>query len=266
MQWLMMKLVQLALVLSALTPTAPATSTSTDFHWQKAIGSGHTVEIKGINGTIEAEAASGDQVEVSATKEPGRHGDPAEVKIEAVEHDGGVTICAVYPSDDGRANECRPGKGGHMQVHDNDVKVNFTVRVPAGVQFVARTVNGGVRAQGLASEVEAYTVNGGIKVSTSGRGVAHTVNGGIEASLGTADGKEPLEFKTVNGSIKVELPAEARADLQGGTVNGKITSDFPVSVEGRPGTPKRLSGSIGGGGPLLTLETVNGSIQLTKSH
>ena len=60
---------------------------------------------------------------------------PAEVKIEVVEHAGGVTICAVYPSS-GAPNECKPGKGGRMNVRDNDVNVEFKVSVPAGVRFV----------------------------------------------------------------------------------------------------------------------------------
>jgi hypothetical protein len=44
-----------------------------------------------------------------ATKH-GRRSDPAEVEIEVVEHAGGVTICAVYPSPGSRPNECRQGR------------------------------------------------------------------------------------------------------------------------------------------------------------
>ena len=40
----------------------------------------------------------------------GRRNDPEDVRLEVVEHAGGVTICAVYPSKDAaRPNECRPG-------------------------------------------------------------------------------------------------------------------------------------------------------------
>ena len=62
-------------------------------------------------------------------------------------HAGGVTICAVYPSRDARKpNECPPGDGGRMNVQNNDVSVRFTVRVPAGVTFVGKTVNGEIEA------------------------------------------------------------------------------------------------------------------------
>jgi len=52
--------------------------------------------IKGVSGDIRAVASSGD-VEVTAAKHA-RRSDPDDVKIEVVEHEDGVTICAVYPA------------------------------------------------------------------------------------------------------------------------------------------------------------------------
>ena len=68
-----------------------------DFHWQGRVAPGRTVEIKGINGGIEARPADGAEVEVTARKR-GRASELDEVKVEVVEHEGGVTVCAVYPS------------------------------------------------------------------------------------------------------------------------------------------------------------------------
>src|SRR5207244_12259383 len=112
-----------------------------------------------------------------------RRSDPDEVKIDVVQHDDGITICAVYPNDGRRENSCAAGDGGHMNVRDNDVTVDFTVRVPAGVRFVGKTVNGDVAAADLLSDVEANTVNGSIRISTAGYAEAQTVNGEIVASL-----------------------------------------------------------------------------------
>ena len=47
-------------------------------------------------------------------------------------------------------------------------------------------------------------------------------------------------------------------------MNGEIETDFPLTVTGRI-SRRHLSGTIGGGGRTLELETVNGSIQLRKS-
>ncbi len=234
-----------------------------DFQWHGRVGAGKTVEIKGVNGAIDAAAASGDEVEVTATKK-GRRSDPGSVRIEVVEHAQGVTICAVYPDVDGRRNECRPGDGGHMSTRDNDVDVHFTVRVPRGVAFAPRTVNGDVEAEGLDGDVSVRTVNGSIQVSTTGRADAQTVNGSIRASAGRADWSGEAEFKTVNGSITVTLPSSTAADVRAQTVNGEIETDFALTVSGRV-SRRRLSGTIGGGGRSLEMETVNGSIHLRKS-
>jgi hypothetical protein len=46
-------------------------------------------------------------------------------------------------------------------------------------------------------------------------------------------------------------------------VNGDINTDFPLTSTGRI-TRRRLEGTIGGGGRLLSLESVNGSITLKR--
>ena len=76
-----------------------------DFQWRGRVNAGQVIEIKGVNGSVRAEAASGNEVEVVAVKQ-GRRSDPNEVKIAVVEHGDGVTVCAVYPSPDaGRPND-----------------------------------------------------------------------------------------------------------------------------------------------------------------
>jgi DUF4097 and DUF4098 domain-containing protein YvlB len=90
------------------------------------------------------------------------------------------------------------------------------------------------------------------------------VNGSIRAAAGRADWTGDAEFRTVNGSITVTLPASTGAEVRAETVNGEIETDFPMTVSGRI-SKRRLNGTIGGGGRTLELETVNGSIQLRKS-
>ena len=249
--------------LAAAVLGAAAVATAEDWSWDGRVAAGQAVEIKGINGEVKAFAAAGDRVEVTAVKKS-RRSDPSTVQIKAVEHAGGVTICAVYPTTEGKPpNECVPGEGGRMSAQDNDVSVSFTVRVPAGVRFVARTVNGGVEADGLTGDVVAHTVNGGVRLQTAGKAEAETVNGSITAALGQADGSEPLSFKTVNGSIALELPAAASAEVRASTVNGEVHSEFPLGGQTRV-SRRSLSGTIGGGGRSLSLETVNGSIQIRQ--
>jgi hypothetical protein len=79
-----------------------------------------------------------------------------------VEQDGDVTIvCAVWPNQQD-ADGCNERSHNDNDDHGtrNDVDVEFTVSVPAGVKFEGRTVNGSVAAGGL----ELSTVNGPIEL------------------------------------------------------------------------------------------------------
>jgi hypothetical protein len=236
-----------------------------DFRWSGRLAAGQTIEVKGVNGAIVAEAGSGDAAEVTAVK-TARKSDPAGVEVKVIEHAGGVTLCALYPSPTlGKPNSCAPGEGGRMSTRDNDVKVEFAVRVPPGVRFVGRTVNGRVSGRDLPADAEAHTVNGGVELTAAGNVKAETVNGSIQARGGRADWKGTVDFETVNGSITLELPADASAEFDAETVNGSIETDFAVSGESRR-TRRRLSGTIGSGGRRLELETVNGSIAIRKGN
>jgi DUF4097 and DUF4098 domain-containing protein YvlB len=182
-------------------------------------------------------------VRVEATRY-GRRSDPESVRIELVEHDGGVTICAVYPDPPGfrPMNSCRPG-GGDVNVRNNDVKVDFRIWVPAGVRFDGNTVNGSIRADGLRSDVQVATVNGRLNIETTGF---------------------VSDAATVNGDIDLVLPVGLNAVFHATMVNGRVESDFPILVTGRI-SRRNVSGTIGNGGPDLRVSTVNGTIRL-RNH
>jgi Putative adhesin len=257
-----MRLLPVLMCAAALPWTAQAVDTG-DFRWHGRLKPGDVIELKGINGAIVAQPATGNEVEVSAHK-TGRRSDPNQVRVEVSEHAGGVTICALYPDAGLQRNVCKPGNAGHNSSRDNDVKVEFTVRVPAGVRFVGRTVNGNIETGSLKSDVEAYTVNGNVKLNTAGTATAaKTVNGSVEAALGKANWTRPAEFSSVNGGVSVELPSKTSADVHASTVNGSIKTDFPLAVEGKF-VGRRINGRLGNGGQELKISTVNGSIRLRQ--
>jgi DUF4097 and DUF4098 domain-containing protein YvlB len=259
-RWTILTGVVLAATVASGTVTA-ALATE-DFQWGKVIAAGKEIEIKGVNGDITASLATGKEVEVTADKSA-KKSDPADVTIEVIEHEGGVTICAKYPAVHGKENVCGPGDEGHMNTQDCDVRVDFQVRVPAGVRLVARTVNGEVKADGLQGPVEVATVNGSVRVGTTSYASATTVNGSIVVSIGDAQWTEPLSFETVNGKIRLTLPAKVDADVRAETINGSIDSDYPIIVSGSFNR-RRLHGTIGKGGRRMDLQTVNGDIVLAQ--
>lgn len=247
---------------TALALAAPAAAQQTDtFTWQGEIAQGKTVVVKGINGKIEAVPTSGRTLRVEAVKKS-KSGPASDLDVDVRRTSSGITICGVYPLESGGTkNACDSGKSGDMR---DNTSIDIMVRIPSRVDLEASTVNGGIRTGDLGGDVSVSTVNGGIEVSGAGRVQAKTVNGAIEAVTGAASWNGDLEFKTVNGSITVTLPANASAKVQAKTVNGGLDTDFPLTIQGQWG-PRRMEGTIGQGGGTLELETVNGTIRLRRS-
>lgn len=234
-----------------------------EFHWRGSIARNEAIEIKGLNGNVRAFPSTGTEVEVSATKR-GRHSNPAEVQMKVLEHPGGVTICAIYPSSNPvQPNRCEPGDAP-MNVNNNDVEVDFEVRVPAAVRFIGRTVNGEVGATSLRNDVEGYSSQGNVNLSTTGLARARTSNGSISASFKSTSWTTPLVFETSNGNITLGMPSEVNAQVQAQTQTGNINTDFPLNVA-QPNPPaKSIDGTIGSGAQLLIVKTKSGNIDLKR--
>ncbi|HRQ77118.1 MAG TPA: DUF4097 family beta strand repeat-containing protein [Gemmatimonadaceae bacterium] len=256
-------LLPLALATAALaTPLAAQDDrSSSDWTWNGTLAEGRTVFLHNVNGSVRVESGSGNRVEVTAEKR-WRRGDPEDVRIEARQlSNGNVVVCAMWR----RGDSCEEGgiDGGERNWNrNNDVSVHFVVRLPAYANVDANTVNGGVEVSELRGWVEANTINGNVEAASSGGPVrARTVNGSIRArGQITADG---LDYQTVNGSIEIELPADANADVSLRTTNGRVTSDFPITFTGEI-NPRRIEAKLGNGGPELRARTVNGGIRLLK--
>ena len=247
--------ISLLSVLLSLPLTALGATNIDTFHWSGHVSAGQRIEVRGINGSIHAQPAEGESVEVIAYQS-GHSIDPASVGVKVVENDGGITIFAVPQ---GASRECSE-KGPASAA--GDASLDFTISVPAGVHFVARTVNGRVEAESLHADTEAHTVNGDVVLSTTGAAQGDTVNGSITASVGRVT--SPLQFSTVNGAISVEMPRGAAARVHANTQNGPIHSEFPLATGGQF-PAQHASGKIGRGGPEVKIATVNGSINLRRS-
>src|SRR5882672_2683964 len=111
-----------SLVIAAFLCVATlAVAAGQDFNWHGRIAAGKRLEVKGVNGDVRAVLASGAEAVVNATKRS-RRPDPDEVKIEVVETDEGITICAVYPTPPraGQENSCDFGVNERATTENND--------------------------------------------------------------------------------------------------------------------------------------------------
>jgi DUF4097 and DUF4098 domain-containing protein YvlB len=225
-------------------------------------------KLSNVNGAVTISTWKEAKVEIKALKKTKKSADNlGKVKIEVRESADAVSVETVYPK------------------HENTgVSVDYTIQVPEGVRLEnVNTVNGGVNLTGPFSAAVAGTVNGKVHVeNASGNLKFETTNGNIEAVniVGPVDAettngsialdlgglKGDIRAETTNGGITVKfgVGAEINGYLEAETTNGSINVDLPVTMQSLEKSKHHLRGQIGTGGPRLSLETVNGSIRLTK--
>lgn len=264
-----MRILLATLTATMVMGTLPLAAQRDDFRWSGRVAQGKEIEVVGVVGDIRALPASGGQVEIVAEMRDGR------VPVRVVEHEDGVTLCVVYPnqrpsSNNGRGNG-RCGMTGN--VGNDPPRVDFTVRVPAGVRFAGRSVTGDVRAQGLRGAVRASTVSGGVDVQTSEEAEASTVSGDVRVAMGRLPRSGSLRFNTVSGSVRLVLPSDAGAELRVNTVSGDVDSDFELRLNSRDNRGRsfvrvghNIRATIGRGGPEIEIRTVSGDVELERGR
>lgn len=232
------------------------------FTLNERVPAGQWLRIRNVIGEVHVRAASGDRVEVVATKS-WRRGDPSLVRIESRKSsDGSILVCA-YWTENATCDEDGYRSHGDNNRRNNDVAVDFEVRLPKGVNVGAWSVNGEVSVEGATAEVQAGSVNGQVDATSTGGPVqARSVNGTVHARMGKA-GTGDLDFGTVNGSVIAEFDEDIDAQVELSTVNGRFQTDWPVTITGRV-DPRHLRATIGKGGRRIRMSTVNGNVELRK--
>ena len=215
-------------------------------------GSAATVEIVNTNGKITVEAVDGNTVDVKATITAG--GATQEAAAELLKQ--------VEMRDEASPTRVRleakwPGNRGA-------VEVVYTVRVPRSAKVDLQNVNGVIDITGITGGVRAETTNGGVKGRDLSNAVnASTTNGGLEIAMASV-GPDGVKLETTNGGIELKLPAETKATLNLRCVNGGISvSDLPFEKDS-DNTRRKVDGKLNGGGPVLSLETVNGGVRVRR--
>lgn len=262
-------LLRTVLFASLALPVAASAQQSEPFNWSGRVPAGRWIRIRDLNGSITVGPATGDNVEVIATKR-WRRGDPNVVRIETKKfgaNEDNVLICALW----GERSSCdehayrtnSDDSDRNRGSRSNDVSVEFKVLVPRGVKVGVNTINGTLIVDGATSEVEAETINGDIDISTSGGPVnATNINGNVRGRLGKPESDAPMEFKTVTGNVSVEFGNDFGADVDLRTLNGSLNTNFEMTINGRL-DPKRIRSHIGRpGGPHILISTINGSVDL----
>ena len=238
-----------------------------EFSKRYSIASGGSFSVQNTSGNLEIARWDEDEVLVEASKVVKTLGrDRAEeamaaLKIEVDESRNEIAVQTTLPRGSSGIMSWLFGRG-------IDAKVSYRIKVPSGIAVRAVTVNGNVQIDSVDGQIDAKTTNGQIRISEAGAGAsASTTNGSIRAEFRKLTDFQDMSFRATNGGITVYLPGDLPCSVRASTVNGSVSTDFPITVEGSRGRGrKRLEGDINGGGGELSLRTVNGSIALRKSN
>jgi RNA polymerase sigma factor (sigma-70 family) len=126
------------------------------------------------------------------------------------------------------------------------------------------TTNGGITVTGGAGQLDLTTTNGTIEIQGEQAVVkARTTNGSVGWKGTLADGTHA--FESTNGKIQLTLPKASQFQIDARSNLGKVSTDFPVTKQGKS-SRTTLSGTVGDKpGIILHLRTSNGSISVRQS-
>ena len=149
-------------------------------------------------------------------------------------------------------------------MHDAGWSVSYEVFVPQTTDLSLKTHNGGISISDVRGRMEFHAVNGGVHLKRIAGDVnGETVNGGVQVEFaGNSWEGRQLEVRTSNGGVTLSVPEQYSARIETSTVNGSVRTDFPVPVQTE--RTHELQLSLGSGGPLVRVTTVNGSVRLKR--
>ena len=244
-----------AMVVAAILVAAAAMVAASDltetFDQTYALAAGGRVALENINGDVSVEVWDRDEVRVYAVKRASSPERLARLEIEVDASGDRVLIDTHYPSSRDLSFEDRHGS--------SEVEYTLTVPRSAAIDSID-LINGDLTVDGVQGGVEVDSVNGAVVVrNAAGELEIETVNGIIEVELGPALADE-VSLSSVNGTIDVFLIGSASVRAE--TVNGRIRNDLGIEVRKGKYVGSTMNGDVGGGGPTIDLETVNGGISL----
>ncbi len=235
----------------ALAPAARAAVTENFAHTYPLAADG-TIHLDNVNGDIEIIAWDKAEVSVEAEKKGRTDEDLKRVALEIDSSPAKLSIKTKYAK-----------KSGWLFGNIN-ASVRYKLMVPAGARLQKiDSVNSDITVTGVRGAVDLDTVNGSITATgLAADARLDSVNGSLRAEFTSLAGVSKVRLDSVNGRASVTLPKGASARIDADSVNGRISVDQQI----RLGKARRhsLAGEIGSGGPIISLETVNGSIAVKE--
>lgn len=256
--------------------------TSKEFTLSKE-ASGATLFIYNISGFIKVEGYAGNKVLLEMDKTITADDDKTldigknEFRLAFGQESDSIIAYIVSPYDSRPHRRWNYNEDREIEYNYN---VDFTVKVPIGMNLHISTVNDGIiTVNNVSGTLHVNNVNDEIAINNAkGTTFAHTVNGNVSVSYLT-NPPDASSYYTINGDIRVNYQPDLSADLQFKSMNGDFFTDFPAAqllpssikkVQEKKGNgivyrlDTRTAVRFGRGGKTFKFETLNGNVYIKK--
>jgi hypothetical protein len=205
-----------------------------------------------VNGSVRLSVWDRPEVKLEAVKSARSKKDLERTRIEIKSKPGWLAVRTRHSE----------SKGWWPWRSSNSSSVDYTLTVPQSVRLEdISNVNGSIELEGVRGQVKASTVNGPLRANgLASSAELSSVNGAVKAAFVSLAQVRSVSASTVNGTVELDLPAGANADLSASTVNGSISGD--VSVKKNWPIGAEVKTRLGEGGTRINLSTVNGGVRI----
>jgi len=262
--------------------------------------SASTLMILNINGFVRVEGYNGDKVLVEANKQIYAKTDERlergkqEIQVGVIDRADTIIlyvqgVCDEFGKGTGRNRNNHKRYGGwgynwrnNCQGCDDDKQfdwdMDFTIKVPQGINVLASTINNGdVEMKNLNAYSSAENINGSIRMQNlSGTATyASTINGDVDVDYSKNPNGE-CRYYSLNGDVNVLFVKGLAANVGFESFNGDLYTNvnnletlpsMMTKADKGKGVSYKLGGSrfkIGSGGPFLDFETFNGNAYIKE--
>lgn len=230
---------------------------------------GQPLTVSTRNGGVTVVQGTTDQVVVTAEVYAKTKEDLAKIEIEASnDTEDGSTVNVKFPDPKRTSNmgcslkiEMPRAKGVNIEASNGPIEISEM----AG-KAVLETSNGPVTISKHDGSVVIGTSNAPVEASdVTGSVVIETSNGPVELSLHEA-ASEKFVIETSNAPVEVRVPKSFNGILGVETSNGNISfpseSDITTKPSNKGYGDTKGQATFGKGGPVCTIETSNGPVQI----
>ncbi|HEX2969478.1 MAG TPA: hypothetical protein VHO46_10285 [Bacteroidales bacterium] len=242
-----------------------------------------TLCVYNISGFIHIEGVAGNSIVIEMDKTISAD-DPAdletgkkEFRLDFEQTDDSITAYIAEPFD---SRPRRNRNQNNSYNPDYEFNVDFTIKVPSGINLRISTVNeGNIEISNVAGNLHVNNVNESISITNAhGSTYAHTINGDVIVTYVT-NPPEQSSYYTINGDIRISYRPDLSADVTFKSMNGNLYTDFPdaeslpvaavKTQEKRGGNTvyklnKATTVRFGKGGKTYSFETLNGNVYIKK--